>query len=205
MEVSCLNSRTYPSYRASTEGSLFHTWKQKDKDDHQREAEGTRVMEDIQFKNALLMNGILGEAIEFELARQFDVTLAPEVAESCTKTSLSQKVPENQNVDQKDEQGKLVKTVKGMSCLGLEISFVSVESFSAKDSGVSDLTVAATRRLSDLVIHDGQDFEVMSVEEENLMIAYITTMYRVPLLPKKLLSTENLIIIIYFRGLKMST
>ena len=64
-----------------------------------REAERTRVMEDIQFKNALLMNGILGEAIEFELARQFDVTLAPEVAESCTKTSLSQKVPENQNVD----------------------------------------------------------------------------------------------------------
>ena len=61
-----------------------------------------------------------------------------------------------------------------MSCLGLEISFVSVESFSAKDSGVSDLTVAATRRLSDLVIHDGQDFEVMSVEEENLIIAYIT-------------------------------
>ena len=35
-------------------------------DDHQREAERTRVMEDIQFKNALLMNGILGEAIEFE-------------------------------------------------------------------------------------------------------------------------------------------
>ena len=139
-------------------------------DDHQRAAERTRVMEDIQFKNALLMNGILGEAIEFELARQFDVTLAPEVAESWTKTSLNPKDPENLNVDQKDEQGKLVKTVKGMSCLGLEISFVSVESFSAKDSGVSDLTVAATRRLSDLVIHDGQDFEVMSLEEENLMI-----------------------------------
>ena len=153
-------------------------------DDHQREAERTRVMEDIQFKNALLMNGILGEAIEFELARQFDVTLAPEVAESWTKTSLNQKDPENLNVDQKDEQGKLVKTVKGMSCLGLEISFVSVESFSAKDSGVSDLTVAATRRLSDLVIHDGQDFEVMSVEEENLMIEYFTTMHRVPVPPK---------------------
>ena len=89
MEVSCLNSRTYPSYRASTEGSLFHTWKQKDKDDHQREAEGTRVMEDIQFKNALLMNGILGEAIEFKLDRQFDVTMALALAESWTKEQVN--------------------------------------------------------------------------------------------------------------------
>ena len=91
------------------------------------------------------------------------------MAESWTKISLNQKDPENLNVDQKGEQGKLVKTVKGMSCLGLDISFVSVESFSAKDSGVTDLTVAATRRLSDLVIHDGQDFEVMSVEEDDLV------------------------------------
>ena len=80
------------------------------------------------------------------------------MAESWTKISLNQKDPENLNVDQKGEQGKLVKTVKGMSCLGLDISFVSVDSFSAKDSGVIDLTV----------IHDGQDFEVMSVEEDDL-------------------------------------
>ena len=31
------------------------------------------------------------------------------------------------------------------------------------------MTVVATRRLSDLVIHDGQDFEVMSVEEDDLV------------------------------------
>ena len=38
----------------------------------------------------------------------------------------------------------------------------------AKDSGVSDLTVAATRRLSDLVIQTGKDFEIMPVEEQDL-------------------------------------
>ena len=47
----------------------LETKRQTVNDDDQREAERTRVMEDIQFKNALLMNGILGEAIEFELAR----------------------------------------------------------------------------------------------------------------------------------------
>ena len=31
------------------------------------------------------------------------------------------------------------------------------------------MTVVATRRLSVLVIHDGQDFEVMSVEEDDLV------------------------------------
>ena len=46
-------------------------------------------MEDIQFKNALLMNGILGEAIEFKLDRQFDVTMALALAESWTKEQVN--------------------------------------------------------------------------------------------------------------------
>ena len=67
----------------------LETTRQTVNDDYQREAERTRVMEDIQFKNALLMNGILGEAIEFKLDRQFDVTMALALAESWTKEQVN--------------------------------------------------------------------------------------------------------------------
>ena len=125
-----------------------------------------RVMEDIQFNSALLRNGILAEATEFELARQYDDSVAKDENSSGTKASVNQK------------ELKIPKAVPYENCLGQASSIVSVyscagevntcESSCAKDSGISDLTVATTRRLSALVIHTGKDFEIMSVEEQDL-------------------------------------
>ena len=44
--------------------------------DEQKQTDMVKMMEDIQFNSALLRNGILAEATEFELARQYDDTLA---------------------------------------------------------------------------------------------------------------------------------
>merc|ERR1719222_1612570 len=77
-----------------------------------------------------------------------------------------------------EKKGKKLRNVReskplNVNCLVRTGSIVSVsssaEEVDTKDSGVSDLTVAATRRLSDLVIHTDEDFEIMSIEEEDLL------------------------------------
>ena len=155
--------------------------------DEQKQTDMVKIMEDIQFNSALLRNGILAEATEFELARQYDDTLARKGSQ--TKDSVNH-VDTFSNVytynlkqigEHNEQTVRLLNNGGGMpteNCLGQASSIVSVyscaeevnacESSCAKDSGVSDLTVAATRRLSALVIHTGKDFEIMSVEEQDL-------------------------------------
>ena len=154
--------------------------------DEEKQTDRLRAMEeDIKFNSALLRNGILAEATEFELARQYDNTMAVD-RRSWTKASVHEIETESNGnpklVGQSKEQtGRLFKKRGGFpleNCLGQGSSIASVyscteevntwESSCAKDSGVSDLTVAATRRLSALVIHTGKDFEIMSVEEQDL-------------------------------------
>ena len=163
-----------------------HTKYRQTDNDEEKQTDRLRVMEeDIKFNSALLRNGILAEATEFELARQYDNTMAGD-RRSWTKASVHEietESNENQKLvgQSKEQTGRLFKKRGGFpleNCLGQGSSIASVyscteevntwESSCAKDSGVSDLTVAATRRLSALVIHTGKDFEIMSVEEQDL-------------------------------------
>ena len=163
-----------------------HTKYRQTDNDEEKQTDRLRVMEeDIKFTSVLLRNGILAEATELELARQYDKTMS-EDRRSWTKVNVHRiETESNENpklVGQSKEQtGRLFKKRGGFpleNCLGQGSSIASVyscteevntwESSCAKDSGVSDLTVAATRRLSALVIHTGKDFEIMSVEEQDL-------------------------------------
>ena len=157
------------------------------KNDDQKQKDRMRVMEDIQFNSALLRNGILAEATEFELARQYDDTLAEDKGFRTKNTANHVDTHNTHNLKQigqhNEQTASLVNNRGGMpseNFLGQASSIFSVyscaiaeevntcESSCAKDSGVSDLTVAATRRLSALVIHTSKDFEIMSVEEQDL-------------------------------------
>lgn len=174
--------------RQANKQNFYPHMKYRQTEDGEKQTDRLRVMEeDIKFNSALLRNGILAEATEFELARQYDNTTAVD-RRSWTKASVHEiETESNENpklVGQSKEQtGRLLKRRGGggwplENCLGQGSSIASVyscteevntwESSCAKDSGVSDLTVAATRRLSALVIHTGKDFEIMSVEEQDL-------------------------------------
>ena len=145
----------------------------------QKQADMIKVMEDVQFNSALLRNGILAERTEFELARQFDDTLAESENERLRiGNSMNVKTEINSNISNLKQIDEPKKQRRNEDCLGQASSIASVyscaeegnacESSSAKDSGISDLTVAAIRRLSALVIHNDKDFEIMSVQEQDL-------------------------------------
>ena len=151
--------------------SFYPHMEQRQRGNYEEQNNTDRLMEDVQFDGALLRNGILLKATEFELAKQFDDTLAD------NKGSVNQIELQNpgENKEQKfslfENHGERLPLY--VNCLvrtGCIVSVnSSVEEVNTKDSGVSDLTVAATRRLSDLVIHTDEDFEIMSIEEQDLL------------------------------------
>ena len=144
--------------------SFYPHTEQRQRGNYEEENNTDRLMEDVQFDGALLRNGILLKATEFELAKQFDDTLAD------NKESMNQVELQNPKQIGENKEQRLPLYV---NCLVRPSSIVSVnlsvEEVNTKDSGVSDLTVAATRRLSDLVIHTDEDFEIMSIEEQDLL------------------------------------
>ena len=144
--------------------SFYPHMEQRQRGNYEEENNTDRLMEDVQFDGALLRNGILLKATEFELAKQFDDTLADN-KESVNQIELQDP---NQIGENKEQRLPLyVNCLVRPSCIVSVNS--SVEEVNTKDSGVSDLTVAATRRLSDLVIHTDEDFEIMSIEEQDLL------------------------------------
>ena len=141
--------------------SFYPHMEQRQRGNYEEQNNTDRLMEDVQFDGALLRNGILLKATEFELAKQFDDTLAD------NKKSVNQIDPKQIGENKEQRLPLYVNCLVRTNCIVSVNS--SVEEVNTKDSGVSDLTVAATRRLSDLVIHTDEDFEIMSIEEQDLL------------------------------------
>ena len=144
--------------------SFYPHMEQRQRGNYEEQNNTDRLMEDVQFDGALLRNGILLKATEFELAKQFDDTLAD------NKESMNQVELQNPKQIGENKEQRLPLYVNCLVRTNCIVSVnSSVEEVNTKDSGVSDLTVAATRRLSDLVIHTDEDFEIMSIEEQDLL------------------------------------